>query len=209
MTDNKAAPDNSKSWKTVSPSLGSTYYTMLGLTPSASVQDIRRAYRDMSKRYHPDTTDLPSALATEKFQQLNAAYATLSSPERRLVYDQKIGFSRVHVIQASQPMAGSASFKPLRSSAYIDASDRSLSPGELFALFILGATFLACLLLAITIGLTGGDTVWQSRDLTSPPNEPVLIQQEPLSRQPQQVASGLNSSAPNEVIRTKYLQTGL
>jgi DnaJ-class molecular chaperone len=164
----------------------------------------------MSKRYHPDTTDLPSALATEKFQQLNAAYATLSSPERRLVYDQKIGFSRVHVIQSSQPMAGSASFNPLsRSSAYLDASDRSLSPGELFALFILGATFLACLLLAIAIGLTGGDTVWQSRNLTSPPNEPVLIQQEPLSRQPQQVVSGLNSSAPNEVIRTKILQSGL
>ncbi len=35
-----------------------TYYSLLGLHPSASVIDIRRSYRELSKRYHPDTTDL-------------------------------------------------------------------------------------------------------------------------------------------------------
>ncbi len=76
------------------------YYTLLELHPGASVIDIRRAYRELSKRYHPDTTELPAALATTKFQLLNEAYATLSNPERRLNYDLKIGYSRFGVIQA-------------------------------------------------------------------------------------------------------------
>ncbi|NLQ07879.1 J domain-containing protein, partial [Cylindrospermopsis raciborskii LB2897] len=50
------------------------YYTLLGLHPSASVIDIRRAYREMSKHYHPDTTELPDQVATVKFQQINEAY---------------------------------------------------------------------------------------------------------------------------------------
>lgn len=192
MTEDTAASDNSRSGKTGNPSLASTYYTVLGLSPSASVQDIRRAYREMSKRYHPDTTDLPSAIATEKFQQLNVAYATLSSPERRLVYDQKIGFSRIHLVQLSPPCSGSG-FKPSKtSSAYLDASDRSLSPGELFALFILGATFLACLLLAITIGLTRGEIVLQSPIAPPIEEKPALIQREPLFVKPQPATSMLN-----------------
>ena len=62
-----------------------SYYVLLGLPPSASALEIRRAYRELSKRYHPDTTELPTAIATAKFQQLNEAYATLSNPERRLI----------------------------------------------------------------------------------------------------------------------------
>ncbi len=77
-----------------------SYYTLLGLHPTATAIEIRRAYRELSKRYHPDTTDLQSAIATAKFQQLNEAYATLSNPERRLTYDLKIGYSRLSVIQA-------------------------------------------------------------------------------------------------------------
>ncbi len=136
------------------------YYTLLGLHPSASPIEIRRAYRELSKRYHPDTTDLPAATATIKFQQLNEAYATISNPERRKAYDHQIGYSRINVIQPpaslNHPIA-----QPQRtysSSAYLGPTDRPLSPGELFALFILGLTFVGCLLLAIAIGLTRGES---------------------------------------------------
>ena len=71
-----------------------TYYSLLELHPSASVIDIRRAYRELSKLYHPDTTELPANIATNQFQQINEAYATLSNPEQRLSYDLKIGYSR-------------------------------------------------------------------------------------------------------------------
>ena len=74
-----------------------TYYSLLGLNPGASVIDIRRAYRELSKIYHPDTTELPANIATVQFQQINTAYATLSNPERRLNYDLKIGYSRFKI----------------------------------------------------------------------------------------------------------------
>lgn len=136
----------------------STYYDLLGLAPVASVQEIRRAYRELSKLYHPDTTALPAAIATTKFQDLNEAYATLSSPERRLAYDLKIGHSRVRVMQTSMDLNRPvAEGRRHRSSAYLDASDRPLSAGEIFALFILAVTFVGCLILVIAVGMTRGD----------------------------------------------------
>jgi curved DNA-binding protein CbpA len=138
-----------------------TYYSLLGLHPSASAIEIRRAYRELSKCYHPDTTSLPAALATAKFQQLNEAYATLSNPERRFSYDLKIGYLRFGVIQAptdlNHPVSKSYDWSK---STYLDASDRPLSAGEIFALFILGLTLIGCLLLAIAIGLTRGEAAF-------------------------------------------------
>lgn len=147
-----------------------TYYTLLALEPSASVQEVRRAYREKSKLYHPDTTTLPSAVATEKFRQLNEAYATLSSPERRQGYDRKIGFSRIYVAQPSPNLNSPRD----STSAYLDPNHRPLSPGELFALFILGVTFVACLILALFVGLTRGETAFQA--LRTPVAEPQEIQ---------------------------------
>ncbi len=140
-----------------------SYYALLGLHPSASALEIRRAYRELSKRYHPDTTtELTGAIATAKFQQLNEAYATLSNPERRLTYDLKIGYSRLSGKHAPPDLnRGLGRSQVTSSSAYLDPTDRPLSAGEIFALFILGLTFLGCLLIAIAIGLTRGDTAFQ------------------------------------------------
>lgn len=142
-------------------SLPSSHYDLLGLRPNASVQEIRRAYRDLSKLYHPDTTELESVIATRKFQALNEAYAILSSPEKRLSYDYKIGYSRLSVMRplsANAPSGSSPkSYDPM-ASAYLDPTDRPLSAGELFALFILGITFVGCLILVCTIGLTQSDS---------------------------------------------------
>ena len=150
-------PANSKPYTTSSIA---GYYQLLGLKPNASVQEIRRAYRDLSKLYHPDTTKLESAIAIPKFQALNEAYATLSSPEKRLAYDYKTGYSRISVMQplSSQKPQGSQNTinQDWSSSAYLDPNDRPLSAGEMFALFILGVTFTGCLILVIAIGFTRG-----------------------------------------------------
>lgn len=139
-----------------------TYYHLLKLHPSASAQQIRRSYRELSKLYHPDTTELPAPIATAKFQQLNEAYATLSNPERRLAYDFKIGYSRFSVIQPRPDLSRPANSGSAYSKAYLDPTDRPLSAGELFALFILGLTFIACLGVVVAIGLTRGEAVLQS-----------------------------------------------
>ncbi|NJN22400.1 MAG: J domain-containing protein [Leptolyngbya sp. RL_3_1] len=140
------------------------HYQLLGIQPTASPQQIRRAYRDLSKRYHPDTTELPDAVATERFQALNEAYATLSAPDKRLAYDYRIGYARVAVMQApaylNRPATERSRYES--SSAYLDPTDRPLSAGELFALFILGITFVCCLMLVFAISFTQGEAVQAS-----------------------------------------------
>ncbi|MCC5897159.1 MAG: J domain-containing protein [Phormidium sp. BM_Day4_Bin.17] len=138
--------------------IGKNYYGLLGLHPSASVIEIRQAYRKLSKRYHPDTTTLPPHIAKGKFQQLNEAYATLSNPERRAAYDLNIRYSRIPVMQPGPPLnrpPSPSGYSPKH--AYLDPIDRPLSPGELFALLLMGASLLGCLLLAIAIAIWRGD----------------------------------------------------
>lgn len=129
-----------------------TYYDLLGVHPSASAIEIRRAYRELSKKYHPDTTTLATSIATVKFQALNQAYAAVSHPERRIAYDLTIGYSRVFVAQ-SPPQFRTLNSRPdnYRSSAYLDPTDRPLSDGEIAALLMLGLTFIGCLVLAISL----------------------------------------------------------
>jgi curved DNA-binding protein CbpA len=138
-----------------------THYGILGLHPSASPLAIRRAYRELSKRYHPDTTELPPQQAKNKFQQLNEAYATLSNPERRSLYDCQIGYSRWHVIQRPTNFRHLHNSKPDdgTNSAYLAPDDRPLSAGEIFALLLMGLTLLACLLLAIALAWLRADAL--------------------------------------------------
>ncbi|MDB9517402.1 J domain-containing protein [Roseofilum reptotaenium CS-1145] len=139
----------------------STHYTRLGVHPLASALEIRRAYRELSKRYHPDTTDLDPEVATRRFHELNEAYAVLSNPERRGMYDRTMGYSRFYVVRPPVDLRSGNSPQDYRSSAYIDSRDRPLSSGELFALFILGLTFMLCLGLAIAIA-------WLNPELIAP-----------------------------------------
>lgn len=141
-----------------STQLTKTYYDILGLHPAASVVDIRRSYRRLSKKYHPDTTELSPSVATSQFQRLNEAYATLSSPERRSLYDLKIGYSRINVIQA--PKGWEAQNDKYKSStAYLDPTDRPLSSGEIFVLFLLGCTFVGCLALVVIVAYLRGEAL--------------------------------------------------
>jgi curved DNA-binding protein CbpA len=140
-----------------STQLTKTYYDILGLHPAASVVDIRRSYRRLSKKYHPDTTQLSPSVATSKFQRINEAYATLSSPERRSLYDLKIGYSRINVIQAPKGWENERDVHK-SSTAYLDPTDRPLSSGEIFVLFLLGCTFIGCLVLVLVVAYLRGDT---------------------------------------------------
>jgi DnaJ-class molecular chaperone len=134
--------------------LGTNYYEILGISSRASVTEIRKAYWELSKRYHPDTTQLPKAIATAKFQQLNEAYATLTNPQQRLIYDQK---QRYYNNKKNSNISNSNNSIYRDNSAYLEPTDRPLSAGEIFALFVMGLTIIGCLLLAIAIGLTRPD----------------------------------------------------
>ena len=64
-----------------------TYYELLGVHSNASLSDIKQAYRNKAKRWHPDRNT--SENATSMFQQLNTAFSVLVNPNKRQVYDDE------------------------------------------------------------------------------------------------------------------------
>jgi curved DNA-binding protein len=62
------------------------YYKTLGVNKSASINDIKKAYRKLAMKYHPDHTK-GDKTAEEKFKKITEAYAVLSDPEKRKQYD--------------------------------------------------------------------------------------------------------------------------
>jgi len=63
------------------------YYVILGVARNASTAAIKRAFRRLAKKYHPD---LSAKATTEDFQDLQAAYETLADAERRRRYDESL-----------------------------------------------------------------------------------------------------------------------
>jgi curved DNA-binding protein len=62
------------------------YYAILGVPREASQDDIKKAYRKLARKYHPDVSKEKNA--EERFKEINEAYQTLSEPEKRAAYDQ-------------------------------------------------------------------------------------------------------------------------
>ncbi|NUN65972.1 J domain-containing protein [Pseudanabaena biceps] len=148
--------------------MSKTYYAILKITPWANEMDVRRAYRDLSKLYHPDTTQLPKEEAVEYFRQINEAYATLSNAERRSNYDRLIQFSRFQYrsnAQDDQVFDNGIKSKlkmPKNLQTVNDdglPTERPLSGGELFALLMIGVTLVFCLVLAFLVAWLRGDSL--------------------------------------------------
>ena len=63
------------------------YYKTLGVDKNASADEIKKAYRTLAKKYHPDMNPGDKA-AEQKFKEINEAYGVLSDPEKKAQYDQ-------------------------------------------------------------------------------------------------------------------------
>src|SRR6476646_8860983 len=64
------------------------YYEVLGVPRSASEKDIKRAYRQLARKHHPDLQPpAERAKASERFKEINEANEVLSDPEKRKRYD--------------------------------------------------------------------------------------------------------------------------
>jgi molecular chaperone DnaJ len=95
------------------------YYETLGLKRDASQDDLKKAFRQLARKYHPDLNK-GSKEAEEKFKEINEAYQVLSDPQKKAEYDQ----------------VGHAAFRPGDTSGY-----RTPSYDDLFRDFGLGDIF--------------------------------------------------------------------
>lgn len=68
--------------------LKASFYDVLGVPKNATNDDIKRGYRKMALKYHPDKVRDQSQQATEVFQRIKFAFETLSDDNKRAVYDE-------------------------------------------------------------------------------------------------------------------------
>jgi hypothetical protein len=129
----------------VPPVAAANHYELLEIAPTASQQELRQAFRRLSKRYHPDTTALPASQAEEGFRQLQLAYLTLSDPEQRRAYDSSL-------IRAPLPVPPVWRVAPAKPAPV----RRALSGGEWFALLLLGLAVVFSLVLGVGLAWARG-----------------------------------------------------
>lgn len=64
------------------------YYEVLGVSKTATDEELKKAYRKLAKQYHPDANPDNKEEAERKFKEINEAYENLSDPQKRKMYDQ-------------------------------------------------------------------------------------------------------------------------
>lgn len=135
-----------------------TYYEVLGVAPHAGHDEIRRAYRVLAQRHHPDAN--PDATAAD-MAEINAAWEVLGEPERRRAYDLAIGVTprpRLHfdgVTDAESDDDEDRSVEDLSDEPYVPARQR---PSDILVAI---PVFMAVLAVA-TFAFS---TFWQSAGL--------------------------------------------
>lgn len=77
------------------------YYAILGVNPVVPQPDIKRAYRKLAVRYHPDKN--PDPAAEQLFKEINEAYNVLGDPEKRRLYDLRLSNPFREILQETQP----------------------------------------------------------------------------------------------------------
>jgi DnaJ-class molecular chaperone len=65
------------------------YYDLIGVKPDATPEEIKKSFREVAKKEHPDKHPNNLQAATEKFQRINQAYKVLSDPQKRHIYDHE------------------------------------------------------------------------------------------------------------------------
>lgn len=122
---------------------------------TASLQELRQAFRGLSKRYHPDTTVLPAGEAAAAFQRLQQAYGVLSDPVLRQRYDAQLHPDPAPVLPSPSPPRMASRPTSVR---------RDLSGGEWLALLLLGFALVLSLVLGVGVAwMRGAELVsWPS-----------------------------------------------
>jgi hypothetical protein len=155
------------------PPAGASHYQLLELPVSASDRDLRRAFRLLSKRYHPDTTSLPPDQAAEAFRRLQQAYAVLSDPPRRRDYDLRLAVTASAApFSAAAPAPTAVPAQVAAAPRRLDRDRRALSGGEWFALLLLALALVFSLVLGVGLAWSRGAELVRWPSWWVPPDAP-------------------------------------
>ena len=107
------------------------YYKTLGVSKTASDEEIKSAYRNLARQFHPDVNKEPGA--EDKFKEVNEAYQVLSDAEKRKKYDQFGSEWQNYQTSGGQP--GGFDWGPWQQSQGGRTSYRTVSPDEFSEMF--------------------------------------------------------------------------
>jgi len=101
------------------------YYAVLGVDKKAGAEDIKKSYRRLARKFHPDVSK--ESDAENKFKELGEAYEVLKDPEKRAEYDQLISAGAFGRDGSFQPPPGWESASHFSSGGFTDADPQSFS----------------------------------------------------------------------------------
>ena len=110
------------------------YYEVLGVNKNATDDELKKAYRKLAKKYHPDANPDNKAEAEAKFKEVNEAYENLSDPQKRRMYDQFGTTDPQGFGGAGGPFGGQGGYYSYSSSDFGDFGDL----GDIFSSFFGG-----------------------------------------------------------------------
>lgn len=109
------------------------YYEVLGVEKNATDEELKKAFRKMAKKYHPDANPDNKKEAEIKFKEVNEAYETLSDPQKRRMYDQ-FGHNGPQGFGGGNPGGGYYSYSTSGFDGFSDFGDL----GDIFSSFFGG-----------------------------------------------------------------------
>src|SRR5665213_1984885 len=108
--------------------MAADYYKTLGVSREADADEIRKAYRRLARKHHPDLNPGDKA-AEDRFKTVQEAYDILSEPKKKTMYDQYGFYSENGVPQGGGPAGGSAQRGPNMGFGGFDFSDAAQAAG--------------------------------------------------------------------------------
>jgi hypothetical protein len=136
-----------------------THYEILKVEPGVSADDLKAAYRILSRRYHPDRHPAHPDAAARIMASINVAYDVLSDPERRAAYDWQIGVSQPRTpvlrrsrVRSGQPANTVRGAYPASTGASAVPGDFSMRRRAMAVRRLMAASVLSCLAALFIIG---------------------------------------------------------